>query len=190
MIVPIKMDLTDMDAEMLGEILEHMSYAEILDWCRLHPRFRTLCRDQTTFVGQLLKRKAKEEIVARVWYVLTDAVNGKLVFQLQFPQKHLSIYIYLEQNTLHELIEAIDTGVEFEEVDLGDTLASTSLSESGLVYVESGGHIMSIGIPADLINSALKAGLRLKTLGEDWQQEFGYAVVSVGGETRFIDDRR
>ena len=56
--------LTEMDAELLVTMIENMSYAEILDWCNTNRRFRGLCGDPRSIVGQHLRRKRREEVIA------------------------------------------------------------------------------------------------------------------------------
>ena len=174
------MDLTTMDAEMLGEILEQLSYVEILDWCRLHPRFHGLCNDPTSGIGQLLERKEEEEVVARVWYQ-GNSIGGAILLKINFPQQYFEVSIQPQEATIYDLIHAINNGFEFHQVDVGNVVEAKSVGKN---LVNLGDEYMNTMVPANIFSIALQAGLRMDDLGEEW--EHGYVDISVGGETRFV----
>ncbi len=62
-------ELATLDKELLVQILEHMSYREVLEWCTTHPRFRELCDNDRTFYWNVIERKQREEGFAKIFVV-------------------------------------------------------------------------------------------------------------------------
>ena len=62
------------DQELLKIILKNMSYAEILDFCNTNQRFRGLCSDPSSIVGQHLRQKRRKEVIA-VFDTYHDVAN-------------------------------------------------------------------------------------------------------------------
>ncbi len=62
-------ELATLDKELLVQILEHMSYREVLEWCTTNRRFRELCETDRTFYWNVIERKQREEGFAKIFVV-------------------------------------------------------------------------------------------------------------------------
>ncbi len=95
--------------EMLEIILKNMSYADILDFCNTNQRFRGLCEDPGSIVGEYLRLKRKEEVIA-----VFDTFHG--VADQEFNISNLALLydrgktrIHIPSTTPHLVIDIVQS---------------------------------------------------------------------------------
>ncbi len=47
--------------DLILNVLENMSYDEIVDWCNASPYFRGLCKDPDSFISKYIQERESDE---------------------------------------------------------------------------------------------------------------------------------
>lgn len=90
-----------LDKELLLEVVQNLSYLEILRWCDSNPRFRGLCQNDPLFNEGVIRMKLLEEGLAQIY---VDTKRGIYHIYLDMIQDKTSFSLYLTIEDLSELL--------------------------------------------------------------------------------------
>ncbi len=184
--------LLELDDEMLAIMLETMSYSQILKWCNSDPIFKRLCENEERLIGQLLQRKAQEEVIASV--VLIDPFSPNLFFRLALfsenPHfKRVHIVIGISQETAREInnfdVSSIDPREASKVWDIDIMFAGKGfimLGRDGTAEIYHEGESIFIDISADFLKTIFSVALNLERNGIFENEGFAEILVDLSSE--------
>ncbi len=104
-------ELVTLDKELLVQILEHMSYREVLEWCTTNRRFRDLCETDRTFYWNVIERKQREEGFAKIYVVEGD---DDILIWVTLLQLGYEFELNVTRLHIKQILEIIDDKQERE----------------------------------------------------------------------------
>lgn len=196
--------LVSLDEELLIQMLNQMTYNEILTWCNVSSRFRELCSDPTSIVGMTLEKKKQDMVIAE-FEIEHVIANDEYGIYIKIPYSDIPLTFnpivtipgpYSTPGEVAEMIDVIKNKTQsiFRLRHDYDVVSArkpkTSRQDMVILYSELSNAVIveiaeigfKVDINADLYATILEAGLKAFNRG----LEYGTVLITSDLESRLL----
>ena len=166
--------------ELLRIILENMNYDEIIEFCNTHPRFKGLCDDPDSIVGQTLRSKERRAIATvRVWEPEPDELN----FSVELMCGDLVEGDFGVEISTGEAAALMGEGPVFTYTANEETIIKTTLENRVRITSGPPGEDVGLTMHHDLLRRILEVAIDMHNKG---LERVGFTEIYRNSDTRYI----